>query len=162
MNYKNHYDREIEHALPIGLLMLAICLVAGGLAYFLYQKSAEEIGNGYEVVQIEVTEKWSSKTPKNSTKYYIKGKTEEGYEDTFWLSQAKYEALVVGDYYKVYRYQDYYNTTLSSIVEDNAGIPFMLLQLITIMALPSAVVFFVIGIVQKWKESRRWRRRGRR
>lgn len=149
-----YHKREIKHAFLTGIISIIIFIVTAFGADALFKKSANDIGDNYETVRVKALEKIESRPVRSSTKYYIRGMAEDGYEGIFWVPGELYKKIETGDYFNVYKYKDCYSSTLHSLISENAGAVYQILYLTAIMALPSSVIFVGIGIVQKIKGRR--------
>ena len=149
-----YHKREIKHAFLTGIISSIIFIVTAFGANALFKKSANDIGDNYETVRVKAIEKIESRSTRTSTKYYIRGMAEDGYEGIFWVSSELYKKIETGDYFNVYKYKDCYSSTLHSLISENAGAVYQILYLTAIMALPASVIFVGIGIVQKIKGRR--------
>lgn len=149
-----YHKREIKHAFLTGIISIIIFIVTAFGANALFKKSANDIGDNYETVRVKAIEKIESRSARSSTKYYIRGMAEDGYEGIFWVSSELYKKIETGDYFNVYKYKDCYSSTLHSLISENAGAVYQILYLTAIMALPASVIFVGIGIVQKIKGRR--------
>lgn len=153
--YRVRYgNRKIKHAFLTGVIGIIIFIITAFGANLLYKKSAGEIYGNYEKVDVVVLEKIKSKPVRGRTKYYVHGKTEDGYEGTFWVRSELFEKLEKGDIFGIYKYKNYYGSTLNSLVSENAGIAYTVLYLAAIMAMPMGIIFIILGAVQKIKDDK--------
>lgn len=151
--YSGRYRKsEIKHAFLTGTISIIIFIVTFLGSSALFQKSANDIGDNYEQVRVKAIEKNESRPARSRrTKYYIRGTAEDGYESLFWVPGELYKEIETGDFFNVYKYKDCYGSTLHSLISENAGAVYVILELTAIMALPASVTFVGIGIVQKIK-----------
>lgn len=96
-DYEKQYTKEIKNALPIGIVSLVIFIITGMGAFWLYQKSAKEIGNNYEIMEVVAVEKHKNHPVRGSEKYYIHGRNMDGYEQMYWVRERVYNAVEIGD-----------------------------------------------------------------
>ncbi|MCM1344737.1 MAG: hypothetical protein NC305_15865 [Lachnospiraceae bacterium] len=150
-----YHKSEIKHAFLTGIISIVIFIVTAFGASALFKKSANDIGDNYETVRVKAIEKIERRPVRSSTKYYIRGVAEDGYEGIFWVPGELYKEIETGDFFNVYKYKDCYGSTLDSLIEENAGAVYLILELTAIMALPAGVIFVGIGIVQKIKGRRK-------
>ena len=155
--YSGRYHKsEIKHAFLSGIISIIIFIVTAFGANALFKKSANDIGDNYDTVRVKAIEKIENRPSRSrNTYYYIRGMAKNGYEDVFWVPSELYKEIETGDFFNIYKYKDCYGSTLDSLIEENAGAVYLILDLTAIIALPTSVTFVGIGIVQKIKRRRK-------
>lgn len=143
-----------------GTASVVVFLVTGLIAFCLYQNSKKEMAENYEIMEAAICEKKTTSGSRGSRHYWVNGKTADGHTEWYSVGKTFFDSADMGDTISVYKYKNFYGSSIYSIISQNAGEVYPVFEVVAVISFGIAYIFIVAAIrVKIWSSIKRRRQR---